>query len=134
MAKDIFLVQQEKEVILGAEFLCNIFHNITKKQPSPSAHAHVTEKPNRAGQGPWQHQGLCPRSVVALAPWSITTVLQTAAKLQLKATERFSRGHLGRPPNSLASALTAPSLCLKAELAGGHQEAQHCSQGMAGSQ
>lgn len=106
LTKDIFLVQQEKEVILGAEFLCNIFHNITKKQPSPSAHAHITEKPKQSRSGSLAAPGGCPRGMVALTPWSITRMLQTAAKLQLKAAERFSRSHLGRPPNSLVSAVT----------------------------
>lgn len=81
---------------------------------------------------PGSIRGLCPIGVVALTPWSVTIVLCTGGKLQLKAAEQFSSDHLGKPPNPLATAV-APESLPHCRVAGHHQGALHCSQGVTGS-
>lgn len=65
-----------------------------------------------AGQGPWQHQRA--PSHRCGGPDTITAMLCTGGKLQLEVAEQFSSGHLGRPPNSLATRVT-PSVFASAQ-------------------
>lgn len=124
-----FLLKKRRKLFWMVNFYV-IFSTISLRNSQVPKHMPKHEKPKQCRSGSLAAlEGWVPQVWWLLAPWSITTVLCTGGRLQLNAAEQFWSGHLGRPPNSLATAVTPLSLCIRAEWQGATEELCNAPQG-----
>lgn len=82
--------------------------------------------PSSAGQGPWQQQRAQPHR---WWPWHMIHYYRALYWWEAQCCRKLSSGHPGRPPNSLATAVTPLSPCLRAEWQGAPEELCTAPQG-----